>query len=101
MWLGRSGKLPLSIGILQGGFPSYQSEWDVVMFIFPFVSQISNLKVGFQWHNIERLLGSQDISALTNLEIRILDSPSCNLYHERCPRGSQGQNSLHGVKKLS
>jgi hypothetical protein len=71
MWLGRSGKLPLSIGIWQEGLPSYRDNRNIVDSVLPFVSQIKNLKVGMPWSLIEILLGSQDISALTDLEIRI------------------------------
>ncbi|KIM77155.1 hypothetical protein PILCRDRAFT_12323 [Piloderma croceum F 1598] len=82
MWLGRAGKLPLFIGIWQGGFPSYQDERNIVISVLPFVSQIKNLNVGMSWPLIETLLGGQDISALTDLEIRIPNNSSRDLYHD-------------------
>jgi F-box-like len=82
--LGRSGKLPLSIEIWQERSPSYQIERDIVISILPFLSRIRSLKVdGLPWDHVERLLGGQDISALTDLEICIPDNPYCNLDHER------------------
>jgi hypothetical protein len=96
MWLGRSGKLPLSIGIWQEGFPSYQDEWSIVISILPFVSQIKNLKVGMPWPLIETLLGGQDISALTDLEIRISNNSS----RESHPRRLNISDSTTRLRKL-
>ena len=82
--LGRSGKLPLSIKIWQESFPSYQIERDIVISILPFLSRMRSLKVdGLPWDHVERLLGGQDISTLTDLEICIPDNPYCSLDHER------------------
>ena len=82
--LGRSDKLPLSIEIWQERSPSYQIEWDIVISILPFLPRIRSLKVDdLPWDHVERLLGGQDISALTDLEICIPDNPYCSLDHER------------------
>jgi hypothetical protein len=99
MWLGRSGKLPLSIGIWQDGFSSYQDELSIVLSVLPFVSQIKNLKVGMPWPLIEKLLGGQDISALTNLEIRIPNISSRDLYHDS-PRRLNISDSTPHLRKL-
>ncbi|KIM89641.1 hypothetical protein PILCRDRAFT_812464 [Piloderma croceum F 1598] len=70
-WLGRSGNLPLSIAIVQMGLPVPQQEEDFVNAFIPFTPQIKDLTMFAPQSMIQRLIGNQDISGLTNLKIAI------------------------------
>jgi hypothetical protein len=83
-WLGRSGNLPLHIGIAENGLPDSNQEQDLVNALVPFTPQIKDLTIYAPQSMIEKLIGGQDISALTNLKIVItipLDGKPLNISH--------------------
>ena len=83
-WLGRSATLPLSIEIDENGLPDSQQEQDFVNALIPFIPQIKCLTIYAPQSMIEKLIGSQDVSALTNLKIIItnaLDGEPLNISH--------------------
>jgi hypothetical protein len=70
-WLGRSGNLPLSIKIVEMALPDPQQEQDFVNAFVPFTPQIKDLMMFTPQSMIQRLIGNQDISRLTDLKIAI------------------------------
>ena len=83
-WLRRSATLPLSIEIAENGLPDSQQEQDFVDALIPFIPQIECLTINAPQSMIEKLIGSQDVSALTNLKIVItnaLDGEPLNISH--------------------
>ncbi|KIM86045.1 hypothetical protein PILCRDRAFT_816588 [Piloderma croceum F 1598] len=70
-WLGRSGNLPLSIEIFEMALLDPQQEQDFVNAFVPFTPQIKDLKMFAAQSMIQRLIGNQDMSGLTNLKMAI------------------------------
>jgi hypothetical protein len=83
-WLRRSSNLPLFIEIAENGLPDSQKEQDFVNALVPFIPQIKCLTIYAPQSMIGKLIGSQDVSALTNLKIVItnaLDGEPLNISH--------------------
>ena len=81
-WLSRSGNLPLSIEITARVLPDSQQEQEFVDALVPFVPQIKCLTICAPQSMIAKLIGSQDVSRLTNLEIDVpkaLDTEPVNV----------------------
>jgi hypothetical protein len=69
--LERSGNLPLSIKIAKMALPDPQREQDFVNAFIPFTPQIKDLTMFTPQSMIQRLIGNQNISRLTDLKITI------------------------------